>query len=250
MDAFFSALRRSLESHGRLLRKGDLFLPQYLKKRKFTNAFAPVVRDVASSLTLHLDEQVGNPFQEDWKIWKKQVVDYVIGDPEQPKYFFELESLDRAQLYLFLPHGGRKDQSKLWHYFGTVCKRIMGDRKMPRYFVWLLILPDQPVKNLPWWDANYFGLFGRKLRQIVQASPFAFYDRMIKTSSRLFLQRNQDLAYLKDGNEEWKAGKLQDCQNICELVFLTCTGRQLIMSRGRDRFDPTKEKQVLLQWKR
>ncbi len=63
---------------------------------------------LAKQLNLPLREQVGNSFQKDWKIWDRKIVDFVFGDPESPLYYFELESLDRAQLYLFLPHGGHE----------------------------------------------------------------------------------------------------------------------------------------------
>ena len=69
---------------------------------------------------------------------------------------------------------------------------------------------------------------------------------MIKTSARLFLSKND---WLVAKNREWEKGRLQDYQDICELVILSCTGRQLIMSRGRDAFYPAKEKAALIQWK-
>ena len=167
-----------------------------------------------------------------------------------PRYFFEVESLDRAQLYLFLPHGKPNDDSKLWYYWGTVCKQIMGDKNMPRYFVWLLILPDQPVTTIPFWDASkYDRLFSRHLREIVQDSPFRFYDQIIKTSAKLFLRRNQEMK-MNSTEDGWQKGRLLDYQDKCELVILTCTGQQLIMPRGRDKFDPAKEKRVLLRWKK
>ncbi len=252
MDRFFSALRQGLEEHSKRLLRGDIFLPRYLKKGKFTkNAFPPVARQLAKRLRFSgkaFNREVRNPFPEDWKVGLWQQVDYVLGNPDQPKYFLELESLDRTQLYLFLPHGGRKDGSKLWYYWATVCKQIMGDKSMPRYFVWLLILPDQPVKNFPFWDATkYYRLLSPLLRPLVQDNPFRFYDWMIKTSARLFIQK---VRWMKDNKGEWQQGRLQDHQEKCELVFLTCTGRQLIMSRGRDGFDPAKEKRVLLKWKR
>lgn len=250
MDRFFSALKNSLEANSKRLLRGRIFLPAYLKKRRFTKYESPrFARQVANRLSLRIEEEISNPFSQEFEMgWKRQMVDFVIGDPSRPRYFFEVESLDRAQLYLFLPHGGRKDHSKLWYYWATVCKRNSGDRKMPRYFVWLLILPDQPIVNFPFWDAYEYHLFSRKLRPLVQANPFSFYDRLIKTSAQLFLRKQQELI---DPQGKWQnRGCLQDYQDRCELVFLTCTGRQLIMSRGRDGFDPAKEKRVLLKWKR
>jgi len=178
------------------------------------------------------------------------MVDYVYGDVNDQKYFFEVESLDRAQLYLFLPHGDRNDDSKLWYYWGTVCKRLQKKVGMPRYFVWLLILPDQPVSTIPFWDASkYYRLFSPHLREIVQDSPFRFYDQLIKTSAKLFLRRND---WLKVGNTDdgWERRRLLDYQHACELVIITCTGQQLLMSRGTDDFNPSKEKRITLKWRR
>ena len=245
MQDFFTALRQSLEANSRRLKAGKAFLPEYLKQRKLVNeCFPPVARMVAKKLNLPLKEQVSNSFPEEWKIWKRQIVDHVLGNPKHPHYHFELESLDRAQLYLFLP-GGRRDASKLWHYWGTVCKRLSGNKAMPRYFVFLLILPDEPVGSMPLWDIAYSKLFDPKVRPIIQNNPFSFYDRMIKTSARLFLNK-KDWLINKDG--EWFKARLIDYQHLCELVIITATGRQLVMSRGRDGFDPAKEQTVLLRW--
>ena len=249
MDKFFNALSGSLVSSSARLRRGKVFLPAYLKKRALTDqVFPPVARQIARRLRLNLDEQIANNFPDDYEVgFKRQVADYVFSSKGRCQYYLELESLDRAQLYLFLPHGGKTDDSKLWYYWATLCKRNEGYEGMPRYFVFLLILPDQRVGTIPWWDSSkYYKLFNKSLRPLVQENPFIFYDRMIKASARLFLN---DVQCLVDRNGEWRKGKLIEFQDICELVFLTCTGRQLIMSRGRDGFDPAKEKQVLLAWK-
>lgn len=248
MDRLFDALSRSVASSARL-RRGQVFLPAYLKKRALTDLiFPPVAKIIAKRLRLDIDEQIGNPFPDEYRIgWKRQVVDFVFTSKNGCKYFLELESLDRAQLHLFLPHGGKTDESKLWYYWGTLCKKNEGYDGMPRYFVFLLILPDQRVGTIPWWDAGrYYKLFSPRLRRIVQSNPFSFYDRMIKTCARLFLNKTQEIIG-RDG--QWRKGRLQDFQDICELVIVTCTGRQLIMSRGKDEFDPAKEKQVLIGWK-
>ena len=47
----------------------------------------------------------------------------------------------------------------------------------------------------------------------------------------------------------WKRARLVDYQHACELVIITCTGQQLLMSRGSDEFDPSKEKRISLKWK-
>ena len=244
----FNELRKSLEANSVRLKGGRAFLPGFLEKRKLVNRiFPPVAKRLARRSRMFLRKEVGNAFPDDWEVGKRQIVDYVLGDPGHPLYFFELESIDRAQLYLFLTRKNEKiDDSKLWYYWGTVCKKIVGDKAMPRYFVFLLVLPDEPARGMPMWDIHYAKLFDRDLRRIIESNPFSFYDRMIKTAARLFIQKETWLT--GKGQDVWVKGKLSDYQDICELVIFTVTGRQLIMSRGRDGFDPAKERTVLLRW--
>lgn len=249
MDRFLSSLKKSLEANSSGLKQGAAFLPSGLKKGYFTKKALPhVAKDAARRLRLPCQGEVRNSFTTDLGMWLPyQRVDYVIGNPDSPKYFLEVESLDRSQLYLFLPHGGRNDESKLWYYWATACKLNRGIKSMPRYFVWLLILPDQPVGPYQNWDFEKpHRLFDRKLKPIIQENPFALYDPLIKTSARLFLKR-QELLVDRDG--KWIKGCLADFQDRCELIFITCTGRQLVMSRGRDLFDGTKELRMSLEWK-
>ncbi len=248
MNLFFTALKESMEFHTSSLHHGEVFHPKYLKKRKFTkDIFPKVAHALAKRLELPIDEEVTNPFPEDIEVgWNRQIVDYVIGNPKRPRYFLELESLDRAQLYLFLPDEDKRDESKLWYYWATVCKRNSGDISMPNYFVFLLILPDEAIKNFPFWDATTYKLFSPRLRELIQANPFNFYDGLIKTSAQLFLKSRQ---WLKDANGNWKMGYLQDYQDKCELVLITATNHQLILSRGRDLFEPSKEKRTSIRWK-
>jgi hypothetical protein len=247
MNRFFFHLRKSLESYSHRLKQGKMFHPRYLKKRAFTKRVFPLVaRRLADRLRLHLGKEITNPFPQEWDVGTRERVDYVIGNPRKPKYFLELESVNRAQLYLFLADDNKKDASKLWYYYATLCKRRGGDLTMPRYFVFLLILPDEPIGTFPFWDAHEYKLFNRRLRKIIQANPFSFYDRMIKTSARLFLGRSQ---WIINEEGEWEKAQLKDFQNCCELVLMTCTGRQLILSRGKDGFDPAKERIMRLQWK-
>ena len=249
MKLFFSTLKKSMEFHASSLHYGEVFHPKYLKKRKFTKYIFPnIAHTLAKRLVLPIHEEVANSFPEDLEVgWKRQIVDYVIGNPKRPRYFFELESLDRAQLYLFLPDEDKRDESKLWYYWATTCKRISGDISMPNYVVFLLILPDEEIRNFPFWDATTYKLFSPRLRKLIQANPFSFYDGLIKTSARLFLKRRQ---WLKDTNGNWKMGYLQDYQDKCELVLITATNHQLILSRGRDLFEPSKEKRAIIRWKR
>jgi hypothetical protein len=92
-----------------------------------------VAQHLANQLRLTLTKELPHKFPDELDIGcKRQFVDYVFGDPDHPLYYFELESLDRAQLYLFLPHGGSRDESKLWYYWGTLCKKNRGDKSMLR----------------------------------------------------------------------------------------------------------------------
>ncbi len=246
---FLSALKKSLESNSRRLQKGQAFLPSHLKHGRFTkNIFPDIARDLSKRLNLTYQREVRNKFSPDLDMWLPyQCVDHVFGDPERPKYFFEVESLDRSQLYLFLPHGGRTDESKLWYYWATVCKSILGDRAMPRYFIWLLVLPDQPVGSYSNWDCEKpHKLFDRKLKPLIRENPFAFYDPLIKASARRFIQKKE---WMINETRDWTKGCLADFQDQCELILITCTGRQLVMSRGRDFFDTAKEQRVPLFWK-
>lgn len=248
MDRFFSAISKSLIEHSRTLKCGKAFGPADLKKRKLTKyLFPPVVKSLARQLDLELHPEEKNKFPKEFDVGKRQMVDYVIGDRNRPTYFLEVESLNRAQLYLFLADGKKGDASKLWYYWGTVFKKILDvNKEMPRYFVFLLILPDEPIGHFPFWDATKkYKLFNMRLRKLAQDNPFRFYDGLIKTSARLFLDRYERQKY----RGKWYRFRLQEHQNKCELVILTCTGHQLIMSRGRDRFDPAKERRVPLQWK-
>jgi len=248
MKRFFTALRESLELNSKLLQCGKVFHPSYLKRQKFTkNIFPRIAKNIEKKLEMTFEREVINRFPDDFEVGVKwQMVDYVFGDSRQPKYFLELESIDRAQLNLFLADEDKRDNSKLWYYWATLCKRIAGDLKMPRYFVFLLILPEKRITNFPFWDAHEYKLFSPRLRQLIQSNPFSFYDRMIKTSAKLFLEKPQ---WLKNRQGKWVKDNLQGYQNLCELVFITATEQRLIMSRGKDNLDPLKEKQIILQWK-
>jgi hypothetical protein len=247
MNKLFLALRESFENNSKLLQNGKVFHPSYLKEKKFTKSIFPkIAHDLQKRLKLHIDREVSNKFPNDFKVYKRQIVDYVFGDPQHPKFFLELESIDRAQLYLFLADEDQLDNSKLWHYWATVCKRNNGDRAMPRYFIFLLVLPEKRVRNFPFWDAHAYKLLSPRLRNLIQDNPFSFYDRMIKTSARLFLEKRQDLI---NRQGKWVKDSLKNYQNRCELVFITATERQLILSRGKDYFDPSKEKYRPIRWK-
>ncbi len=246
MNKLFFALRESFEKNSKLLQDGKVFHPSYLKKQKFTkHIFPQIVKDIRKRLDIDVKKEVDNPFPDVFELeTTRQRVDYVFGNLQHPKFFLELESIDRAQLYLFLADEDKLDDSKLWYYWATVCKHLNGYPRMPRYFVFLLILPEEKINNLPFWDAHEYQIFSPRLRQLIEENPFGFYDRMIKTSARLFIEKRQWL--YKEG--KWIKDFLQKYQGICELVFVTATERRLIMSRGKDNFNSSKEKYLQVRW--
>jgi len=165
----------------------------------------------------------------------------------------EVQTLDRAQLYLFWEHKKLKDKynaNKLWYYYGTLAKYYDLKQPIPRYFVWLLVLPDRSVKSYPTWDVHVrqYKYFHRSLRKLIFENPYRFYDHLIKTAARLFLTENKDINELEQSARKTHRGK--GIHDVCELVFITCTGDRLILSRGKDLFEPKKERIVKLNWDR
>ena len=126
-------------------------------------------------------------------------------------------------------------------------KYVDSKQTIPRCFVWLLILPDEKVDDYTanLWDIRKCGqtqdhILHPSLKGLIFENPYRFYDHLIKTSARMFLEATRD---------ELDGKCLKDFQNDCELVFLTCTGDRLIMSRGKNQFSPEKEKSVAINWK-
>jgi len=247
IEKFFLKLKESMESHTQLLEGGRAFLPEFLKGKKFTNSFSPVIRDVASSLDLRYEEEVVNkmPDPKIYDAGDHERVDFVLSDNnDKPIFFLELESLDRAQLSTFWDHEGMKHEdidNKLRYYYGTVVNKLIYGKDIPGYFVWLLILPEQPVNKGSYkiWDIEYYKLFHRSIKKLISENPFLFYDHLIKTAARLFINEERQKEHPK---------KLADIQKECELVFITCTGKRLILSRGQDNFEPAREKQLEISW--
>ena len=103
MNKLFAALRESFEINSKLLQNGKVFHPSYLKKKKFTkDIFPKIANHLEKKLGLPLNREVFNYFDKEFDVGPRQRVDYVFGNPNHPKFFLELESIDRAQLYLFL----------------------------------------------------------------------------------------------------------------------------------------------------
>jgi len=73
-----------------------------------------------------------------------------------------------------------------------------------------------------------------------------FYDHLIKSAARLFLTGNKYMKEIEQSAGKTHRGK--GIHDVCELVFITCTGDRLILFRGKDLFDPKKERIVKLNW--
>ncbi|KRT65936.1 MAG: hypothetical protein XU11_C0016G0005 [Candidatus Dadabacteria bacterium CSP1-2] len=251
---FFLNLKESMEKHARHLRRGKIFLPQYLGRGKLEKAFNPVAHSLARALNLRIGRQIPNTFCPCYEIGGNQRVDFVFYERRQgnniPLFFLELESLDGSQLCHFGEHEGIRGQdniNKQWYYYGTIGNYYTLKQKVPRYFVWLLSIPDRLVDHYQIWDTNQeYQFFHSSLRGLVYQNPYRFYDYLIKTSAKTFLETKQEFKDPK--TKRWVRKRLVEFQDVCELVFITCTIEELILSRGRDLFDPKKEKRVKLNW--
>ena len=253
IDEILVHLKESLEEHASDLKKGNMFEPQYLKGKAFSNSFQNVAQTLAGKLGLEMRKEIRNDMPGPKDLYGSyQRVDYVYFSDTKQYIYLELETLDRAQLYLFsdIKLEGCKytEENKLWYYLGTVKKHIIENKPIPRYFIWLLILPDKKVEDYSanLWDIKKWGkhheyILHPSLKNLIFENPYRFYDHLIKTSARQFLTgEDEDLTI--------KGKSLIQYQDICELVFLTCTGNQIILSRGKDQFNREKEKIVKIEW--
>src|SRR5438552_17182321 len=145
---FVHQLKASLEA-APSLRRGEAFLPVHLKGWRLSRyLFAPVAEHLASSLGWRLARERRISFPAKYQVWNSMCVDYVFTDELacRPTVYLELETLDRAQLYNFLPRRDDDvDDSKLWHYYGILAKHLENIERAPRAQVFLLVLTDAPV---------------------------------------------------------------------------------------------------------
>jgi hypothetical protein len=249
VERLFVELRRAIEQSPSL-RAGEAFLPRYLKGGQLSkHAFSPVVARLAKAMRMTLRKEVHNPLRPEYECGRRQRVDYVLYADEGPTIFIELETLDRAQLYVFVdPERAEDNDNKLWYYYATLGERHRKAIRGPHLFVWILVLPDEPVGQYQIWDSNS-GFFFRKLQPLIRESPFRFYDPLIKASARLFLRRIVDFPNPPDLTS-WSRRAPKDLQHLCELVFFTVTRKELIVSRGKDLFASHKERRAPLRWRR
>jgi hypothetical protein len=249
VERLFVQLRRTIE-RSPSLRRGEAFLPRYLKGGQLSKrAFSPVVTRLAKAMGMTLRREVHNPLRPEYKCGSRQRVDYVLDTDEGPGIFIELETLDRAQLHVFVdPDRAEDNDNKLWYYYATLGERYRKAVKGPQVFVWILVLPDEPVGQYQIWDSGS-GFFFRKLQPLIRESPFRFYDPLIKASARLFLRRREDFPNPPDF-KSWSRMAPRELQHLCELVFFTVTRKELILARGKDLFASHKERRVPLRWRR
>jgi hypothetical protein len=134
VSSFVRGLVRAVE-RAPSLKRGDAFLPKHLKKWALSKTlFPPVMEALGTKLGWTLQPERTVTFPKDYEVGKYMRVDYVLheGNVEKPKLYVELETLDRAQLYNFLPHRKpARDESKFWYYYGILanaprCTRAPG----------------------------------------------------------------------------------------------------------------------------
>jgi hypothetical protein len=198
-----------------------------------------------------LRKEIHNPMPREYKCGHRQRVDYGFYGEGEPIIFLELETLDRAQLYVFVDSKRVEDNdNKLWYYYVTLGERLRRAIPGPLVFAWILVLPDEPVGQYRIWDSDS-GFFFRGLQPLIRESPFSFYDPLIKASARLFLRRCEEFPNPDDPTStSWPRRAPKDLQRLCELVFFTVTRKELIVSRGSDLFTSHKEKRMPLRWRR
>jgi len=254
IEDFFIRLKENMESHSRLLKGGKLFLPEYLEGRIFTKTFPPVVHSLAKSLDLDCTEEVTNEMPDNriYECGDRQRVDFVLEKSGELLFFLELESMDRSQLWTFWEYEEMDEEyneNKLWYYYGTIVNRLTFNKQIPRYLVFLLVLPDRRVDRYQVWDLTKgYEFLHPELLDIICENPYRFYDHLIKSAARLFIERGKKFQDPK--TKEWVGKNLVQFQDTCELVFITCTCKHLILSRGKDLFDPEKEKRLEIYWTR
>ena len=243
VEEFFTNLTHSMQRHSQELRNGQLFLPEHLKERVFTRTFDQIVDTLAKSVSLNLEKEIANEFPEEYGLDCTQRIDYVFRTEKGfPQLYLELESLDGAQLMRFSDgaFNSRDEWNKLWYYYGTLGRFYTWKQPVPRFFVSLMILPERKVTNYHIWDTDRnYQLLPPELKTVAYENPYLFYDHQIKALARAFLRDQEE--FFDSKTRKWKKKTWKEYQEVCELVFITCTIDRLILSRGRDFFDRDKE---------
>lgn len=250
LDAFADTIQRS-----RL--RSEILGSEWLREGKFVQAFDPVMRRAFRTLGFTvLRGQRDNPLLRAWREehptmpMVQQRPDYLLRRNNELAAIAEIESLDRAQVMTFKCQYYDWDCGKRDYYWGTV-DHLVRHPELPRleFFLFFLVLPDFPVPPYPIWDIadeEYYGVT-RSDREKIFQSPYRFYDHRIKKVLRDML-RNQDPEATPDWDWSVQGRPLADLQEVCELLVVTLTGPELILARGRDLLEPSRERRRPVVW--
>lgn len=232
--------------------------PEWLPHGQFVKAFDPVMRDAFRTLGLRVErKQRDNPLLRAWREehptmpMVQQRPDYLLRRNNKLAAIAELESLDRAQVMTFKCQYYDWDSGKRDYYWATV-DHLVRHPELPRleFFLFFLVLPDFPVSPYRIWDSyygeKYYGVYRSDHKEIFR-SPYRFYDHRIKKVLRDML-RNQDPEATPDLDWSVQGRPLADLQEVCELLVVTLTGPELVLARGRDLLEPSRERRRSVLW--
>ena len=245
LNVFLDLLAEVLNENDKELKRGEIFLPEYLRGSKGIKVISPNIKKVGNMLDYDVESEITNPFIRDKKEYGGQRIDFVFKKMDSFVAFVELESLDRSQLYVFKPNPSqnyKNDASKLWYYFATLESGVLCGDELPKFFIFILILPNRKVKPYHIWDVQKdCNLLSKSERNNIFNNPFLFYDNKIKNIARDFLTDN-----IPEVSKSWKPLLIKQkpliaYQDKCELVFYTITIDEIILSRGKDAFAPNME---------
>jgi len=245
LNKFLTSLSKVLNENDNKLKGGRVFLPEYLKGKKGIKVISQSIEEVGNRFEFDVLQEFTNPFIKNRKEYGSQRMDFAFQEDSDFIAFVELESLDRSQLYVFKPNPDqnyKNDSSKLWYYFATLETGILQKEKLPKFFIFILILPNREVSPYQIWDVQSdCNLLDKSERVNIFQNPFSFYDHRIKDTARDFLTDN-----MAEVTKSWKPllikqRPLIEYQDKCELVFFTITIDEIILSRGKDAFASNKE---------